>query len=298
MIDNVTRQGAYFALSAYMFWGIMPIYFKSVSHVSPVEILAQRVLWSVVLLIAILIYTKKIDQLKISKKKFGLLFLSASLLSANWLIFISAVLNNNIVEASLGYFINPLFSVFLGMVFLKERLRSLQWVAIVIVFLGIAFQLLYFGAIPWVALGLAFSFGFYGLLRKKMNLQSIPGLALETLMMAPFALIALFWVYQQGDLKFAHADIKTDLLLVSAGLVSSFPLLCFAAAITRLSLTVSGMFQYIAPSVSLLIAIVVYKEPFGMDKLVAFSCIWLALIIFTFETFHHHRKAGALSREN
>jgi len=293
VFDKTAIQGAYFALAAYLFWGVMPIYFKAVSHVSAVEILLQRVLWSVVLLLAILVYKKQLYQLKISRDKLGLLFLSALLLSVNWLVFIYAVLNNNIVEASLGYFINPLLSVFLGMIFLGERLRRLQWLAIAIVFFGIVFQLIYFGAIPWIALVLAASFGFYGLIRKKLQLQSVAGLALETLMMAPFALVALLWVYQSGELKFAQVNISTDLLLIAAGAITSFPLLCFAAAINRLSLTAAGMFQYIAPTVALLIAIVLYQEPFGADRLITFSCIWLALIIFTFETLQHHRKLAA-----
>jgi chloramphenicol-sensitive protein RarD len=293
VFDKSAIQGAYFALAAYLFWGVMPIYFKAIAHVSAVEILLQRVLWSVVLLVGILIYKKQLYQLRISRDKLGLLFLSALLLSINWLVFIYAVLNDNIVEASLGYFINPLLSVFLGMIFLGERLRQLQWLAIAIVFCGISFQLLYFGAIPWIALILAASFGFYGLIRKQLQLQSIAGLALETLMMAPFALAALFWVYQSGELKFGQVDISTDLLLIAAGLITSFPLLCFAAAINRLSLTAAGMFQYIAPSVALLIAVVMYQEPFGVDRLITFSCIWLALVIFTFETLHHHRKLTA-----
>jgi len=293
VFDKTAIQGAYFALAAYLFWGVMPIYFKAVAHVSAVEILLQRVLWSVVLLVAILVYKKQLYQLKIARNKLGLLFLSALLLSINWLVFIYAVINNNIVEASLGYFINPLLSVFLGMIFLGERLRRLQWLAIAIVICGIGFQLAYFGAIPWIALVLATSFGFYGLIRKKLQLQSIAGLALETLMMAPFALAALLWVYQRGELKFGQVDITTDLLLIAAGFITSFPLLCFAAAINRLSLTAAGMFQYIAPTVALLIAIGLYHEPFGVDRLITFSCIWLALVIFTLETLHHHRKLTA-----
>lgn len=290
MFEKNTIHGAYFALTAYLFWGIMPIYFKAIGHVSPVEILVQRILWSVVLLFGILIYKKQLSKLKIPKKKLGLLFLSALLLTSNWLIFIFAIVNNNIVEASLGYFINPLLSVLLGMIFLKERLRPLQWVALSAAFSGIAFQLIYFGAIPWTALSLAFSFGFYGLIRKQLSLHSIAGLALETLIMAPFALLALAWIYLHGDLKFSNVDLQTDLLLIGAGLVTSFPLLCFAAAITRLSLTASGMFQYIAPSVSLMIAVYIYHEPFELDRIVTFSCIWVALIIFTFEALYHHRK--------
>lgn len=290
MFEKTTMQGAYFALSAYLLWGFLPIYFKFVDHVPPVEILVHRVLWSVLFLLLVLLYTGQLNKLRISPRKLGLLFLSAFLMAANWLISIYAVVNDNIVETSLGYFINPLFSVFLGMVFLGERLRPLQWLAIVIAFSGIAFQLVYFDKIPWIALSLAFSFGFYGLIRKNLNLHSVAGLALETLMMMPFALIALLWIYLNGTLQFGRVDLQTDSLLIAAGLITSVPLLCFSAAITKISLTASGMFQYIAPSVSLLIAIALYNEPFGTERLITFSCIWLALAIFTTEMFLHHRR--------
>lgn len=290
MFNKTTIQGAYFALSAYGIWGVLPIYFKSLDHVSPIEILIQRVLWSVVLLLTILFVTKQLDQLRIPAKKLGMLFLCAVLLSTNWLIFIFAILNDNIIETSLGYFINPLLSVFLGMIFLGERLRPLQWFALLIAMSGILFQLFYFGAFPWVALSLAFSFGFYGLIRKKLNIHSIAGLTLETMMISPFAILGLIWIYIEGEMKFLHVDMQTDLLLASAGIMTSFPLLCFAAAITRLSLTASGMFQYIAPSLSLVVAVLLYDETFGIDRIITFSCIWIALIIFTAETIYHHRR--------
>ncbi len=290
MFEKTTIQGAYFALSAYLLWGFLPIYFKSVDHISPVEILVHRVLWSVVFLLGVLLYSGQLDKLRISPRKLGLLFLSALLMATNWLVSIYAIVNDNIVETSLGYFINPLFSVFLGMIFLGERLRPMQWMAISIAFSGIVFQLIYFGKIPWIALWLAFSFGFYGLIRKNLNLHSVAGLALETLMMTPFALVALFWLYDKGQLQFGNLDLNTNVLLVSAGLVTSIPLLCFSAAITKISLTASGMFQYIAPSVSLVIAIFLYREPFGADRLITFACIWVALAIFTTEMLLHHRR--------
>ncbi len=281
-----------------MFWGVVPIYFKWLSHVTAIEILIQRVIWSVVLLFIILAYTGQLAALRIPRKKLALLFVSASLLAVNWLIYIFAIVNSNIVETSLGYFINPLVSVFLGMIFLGERLRPLQWIAIAITSAGIIFQLVFFGAIPWIALTLAFSFGFYGLIRKNLNLPSVAGLALETLMILPFALGGLVWLYQTGDMKFLAVDRQTDLLLIGAGFVTSFPLLCFAAAVTRLSLTAAGMFQYIAPSLSLLVAVVLFNEPFAIDRIVTFACIWLALIIFTSESVYHHRNLNRLARQS
>ena len=297
MFDQRSIQGIYFALSAYLFWGVVPVYFKSLSHVSAVEILIQRVLWSVVLLLAILAYTGQFKELLVGRRKLAILCASSLLLATNWLIFISSILDNNIVETSLGYFINPLVSVFLGMMFLGERMRPLQWLAISIAAAGIFYQLFYFGEVPWRGLALAFSFGFYGLIRKQLNLHAIAGLTLETLLIAPIALAGLFWLYNHQGLAFSNIDIKTDLLLITAGFVTSFPLLCFAAAVTRLSLTTTGLLQYIAPSLSLIIAVLVYDEAFGIDKIITFSCIWVALVIFTTESLWQHKKSAYFKLE-
>ncbi|MFT4799110.1 MAG: chloramphenicol-sensitive protein RarD [Candidatus Azotimanducaceae bacterium] len=290
MFEKRSVQGAYYALAAYSFWGFAPIYFKWLDHVSAPEILIQRAIWSVVLLLGILVYTGQLNELRIERHKIALLFVSASLLSLNWLVFIYAVINNNIVEASLGYFINPLVSVFLGMIFLSERLRPIQWIAVSIAATGIGFQLVFYNNIPWLALTLAFSFGFYGLIRKNLQLHPVAGLALETLMMLPFALIGLVWLYQTGDMKFLEVDLATNLLLIATGFVTSFPLLCFAAAVARLSLIAVGMFQYIAPSLSLFIAVTLYDETFDFGLQVTFGCIWLALILFSTEALHFQRE--------
>ncbi len=290
MFEKQTLHGAYFALTAYLFWGFIPIYFKFVDHVSPWEILCHRVVWSVILLMGILVYTKQLGALKVEARVIRRLLLTSALLSVNWLVYIYAIVNGNIVETSLGYFINPLVSVFLGVIFLSERLRPLQWFAIVIASAGITFQLIYFGAIPWIGLTLAFSFGFYGLMRKNLNLPSVPGLALETILILPFASLGLFWFYTSGNLDFGTVNLQTDILLIMGGFITSFPLLCFAAAVTRLSLTAVGMFQYIAPSLSLVLAIIVYDEPFAIDRIITFICIWIALVIFTGETLYYHRK--------
>lgn len=289
MSHERTTQGVYFALTAYVFWGIVPIYFKWVDHVSPWEILAHRVVWALVLLICILAYTGELKELKVPLARLPKLFLTAMLLTVNWLVFIYAVVNQNITETSLGYFINPLVSVFLAVIFLKEGLRPLQWIAIAVAGTGIAIQLILFGRIPWLALALAFSFGFYGLLRKNLGLHAIAGLAIETIIVAPFALAYLAWIAYRQTMTFGN-DIEIDLLLMLGGFVTSFPLLCFAAAVTRLPLTVIGMFQYIAPTISLIIAVLIYNEEFGIDRLITFGCIWLALLIFTVEAWIHHKN--------
>ncbi len=298
MFERHTLQGAWFAMAAYGFWGVAPIYFKWVDHVSPYEIVSQRVVWSVVLLLGILVWLRRLDALRLPREHWWKIVITASLLSFNWFVFIYSVVNDNIVETSLGYFINPLVSVFLGMIFLGERLRPLQWISIAIAAAGILAQLIWFGRVPWLALALAFSFGFYGLTRKTLGLHSVGGLALETLLMAPVALGYLGYLAMQGELAFGHIDTRTNLLLMAAGVVTSFPLLCFGAAVSRLSLTAAGLFQYIAPTLSLIIAITLYGEPFGTARLITFGCIWTALILFTMETVYHHRRiARRLDRD-
>lgn len=293
MFERQSLNGAGFALAAYTFWGIAPIYFKWVSHVSPYEIVSQRVVWSIVLLLGILVWLGRLDALRLPREHWWKIVVTACLLSFNWFVFIYSIVNERIVETSLGYFINPLVSVFLGMIFLKERLRPLQWIAIMIAAGGIGFQLAWFGKLPILALGLAFSFGFYGLIRKTLGLHSVGGLAIETLIMAPIALTYLSWLGWHDELAFGHIDLRTDLLLIAAGFVTSFPLLCFAAAVNRLSLTAAGLFQYIAPSLSLIIAVTLYDEPFGIDRIITFTCIWTALVLFTIETVHFHRRLAA-----
>ncbi len=290
MLDRDTIHGSYFALSAYIFWGVAPIYFKWIDHVPPFEILSHRVIWALILVLAILAYTGELSKIIVPRKMFPTLLLTAVLLSINWLVFIYAVVNSNIVETSLGYFINPLVSVLLGVFFLKESLRPLQWFAIGITAAGILVQLIAFGEIPWLGLALAFSFGFYGLVRKNINLHPIAGLTIETMIVAPFGLCFIFWLYSQGAHTFGQVSIRTDLLLMLGGFVTSFPLLCFAAAVTRLSLTTMGMFQYIAPTMSLIIAVLIYGESFGLSRIILFTCIWTALIIFTGEAWYFHNR--------
>lgn len=289
LIDRTTLHGTYFALGAYLFWGVSPIYFKWINHVSAEEILSHRIIWAFILLIAILAYTGDLDRLKVPLRILPKILVTAMLLCFNWLVFIYAVLNNQITEAALGYFINPLVTLFLGVVFLKEHMRPLQWIAVMIAASGIILQLLLFGAIPWLALGLAFTFGFYGLFRKSLNLHAVAGLAIETAMIVPFALTYLIWSLAQGVLTFGD-DHAIDGLLMLGGLVTAFPLLCFAAAVKRLSLVAIGLLQYISPSMSLVLAIYLYGEPFDMGRMISFGFIWVALVVFSVETWHHQRK--------
>ncbi|MDB3978737.1 EamA family transporter RarD [Pseudomonadales bacterium] len=290
MFDRQTRQGGYFALAAYCIWGVAPIYFKLVGHVQPLEIIAHRVTWSAILLMAVLALSGKLGELRLPLKSLGWLLLSAMLLACNWLIFVFAVLNDQIIDTSLGYFINPLVSVFLGIFFLGERLRPLQWLALSIAFLGVMIQLVVLGHLPLISLALAFSFGFYGLIRKNLNLPAVSGLALETLIILPFALGYLAWQQAQGALAFSNLSLETDLLLVLGGVVTSLPLLFFAGAVTRLSLTTVGIFQYLAPSLTLLLAVFYFEEPFNRVQFATFFCVWVSIVIFTTESLGYHRK--------
>ncbi|MDB2706224.1 EamA family transporter RarD [Pseudomonadales bacterium] len=290
MFDRQTRQGGYFALAAYCIWGVAPIYFKLVGHVQPLEIIAHRVTWSAILLMAVLALSGKLGELRLPLKSLGWLLLSAMLLACNWLIFVFAVLNDQIIDTSLGYFINPLVSVFLGIFFLGERLRPLQWLALSIAFLGVMIQLVVLGHLPLISLALAFSFGFYGLIRKNLNLPAVSGLALETLIILPFALGYLVWQHAQGALAFSNLSLETDLLLVLGGVVTSLPLLFFAGAVTRLSLTTVGIFQYLAPSLTLLLAVFYFEEPFNRVQFATFFCVWVSIVIFTTESLGYHRK--------
>ncbi|MDC0374931.1 EamA family transporter RarD [Pseudomonadales bacterium] len=290
MFDRQTRQGGYFALAAYCIWGVAPIYFKLVGHVQPLEIIAHRVTWSAILLMAVLALSGKLGELRLPIKSLGWLLLSAMLLACNWLIFVFAVLNDQIIDTSLGYFINPLVSVFLGIFFLGERLRPLQWLALSIAFLGVMIQLVVLGHLPLISLALAFSFGFYGLIRKNLNLPAVSGLALETLIILPFALGYLVWQQAQGALAFSNLSLETDLLLVLGGVITSLPLLFFAGAVTRLSLTTVGIFQYLAPSLTLLLAVFYFEEPFNRVQFATFFCVWVSIVIFTTEAVGYHRK--------
>ncbi len=289
LFDQRTLQGAYFALTAYVFWGIVPIYFKWVGHVPPLEILCQRLVWALLLLLAILAFTGELNRLRVSARQLPRIFLSASVLAINWLAFIFAVVNNNITETALGYFINPLVTILLGVVFLKESMRPLQWVAVGVAACGIFVQMAWFGKVPWLALVIAFSFGFYGLFRKNLDLHAVAGLAVESAIILPFALVYIFWLQASGEMLFGQ-DMSTSAALALGGFVTAFPLLCFAAAVTRLPLTAIGFYQYIAPSISLIIAVFYYQEPFGLARSITFGSIWAALILISIESVYHQSK--------
>ncbi|TDE19205.1 EamA family transporter RarD [Vibrio owensii] len=289
-----SRQGVLLAIGAYTMWGIAPIYFKSLAEVSPLEILSHRVIWSFFLLAALLHFGRHWRSVRdIIKNKTKMMFLvsTAILVGANWLIFIWAVNSNHMLDASLGYYINPLINVLLGMVFLGERLRKLQWFAVVLAACGVLVQLIVFGSVPVVAIALAMSFGCYGLLRKKVSVEAQTGLFIETLVMLPAAAIYLLFIASSPTSNMLDNPMQLNTLLIAAGVITTLPLLCFTGAATRLKLSTLGFFQYIGPSLMFLLAVLIYGEPFTSDKAITFAFIWGALVVFSFDGLRNNRKS-------
>ena len=281
-------QGYIYAVLAFSFWGLVPIYFKLISSVPPTEILAHRIIWSVVLLFGIVLVSKQFGAFKllirdVSKIKY--LILSSLLVSTNWLVFIWAVSHNMITESSLGYYINPLVNFMLGIVFFKDRPSFWQQIAIALAFLAIVYQVISIGSVPIISLALAFSFAFYGLIRKKINLPSVSGLYIETLILFPVALLYFLFLVSTGENAFVIPLNGVSYLLLLAGIITVIPLLWFNAAATKISLIHIGFFQYIGPTVSFLLAIFVYNEPLSKEKLVTFILIWIALLIFSVDAY-------------
>ncbi|WP_028024270.1 EamA family transporter RarD [Enterovibrio calviensis] len=291
-----TRRGVLLALGAYTMWGVAPIYFKALTDVPALEVVMHRILWSFFFLAIIVKMSGGFARVKLllkDKKRLALLTVTAVVIAANWLIFIWAVGNNHMLDASLGYYINPLINVVLGMVFLGERFRRLQWVAVVLAFSGVAIQVITFGSLPWVALVLACSFGCYGLLRKKINVDAATGLFIETAVLLPASAIYLLFIADSSTSNMLDNSWTMNLLLIAAGIVTTLPLLCFNGAATKLRLSTLGFFQYIGPTLMFMLAVGLYAEPFTADKATTFMFIWTALIIFTFDAIRHQKKQRA-----
>lgn len=290
------NKGFWLALVAYALWGVLPIYWKSLHHVPALELLSHRIVWSCGMLLGWVVLTRQWTAFRTIATQWHTLrvyLVAALLIGVNWLTYVWAVNAGFIVETSLGYFINPLLSVVLGLIFLRERLRPTQWVPIGLATTGVVYLTVQYGALPWIALTLAFSFAFYGLVKKLAPLGSVFGLTLETCVLGPLALGYLLVLGAQGQGAFLHVDLLTDGLLIGAGLVTSVPLLLFAAAAQRIPLTVVGLLQYLAPTLQLLIGVWVYHEPFTWAQLVGFGFVWLALALFVAEGFWARQLARA-----
>lgn len=290
-------KGIYFAVTAFVIWGFVPMYFKAIEQVQPMEVVSHRVIWSTLFLGIILLYTgqffRTLGIFRQPSLLFGLL-LSALVIAVNWLVFIWAVGQGRILETTLGYFINPLINVVFGMIFFSERLRIPQWVALFLAIIGVVYQLLHVGEFPWVALTLALSFSIYGLLRKKLAVDAVGGLFIETLWLSPFALLFLFYLMQTGTLFLLHWDSTMFLLLALSGVVTSVPLLAFAAGARRINLSLIGFIQYIGPSIAFLIAVFYYGEPMDWQRLTTFIFIWCGLAIFTIDGYLRQRRCAQL----
>jgi chloramphenicol-sensitive protein RarD len=295
-VEALHRNGLAYGFAAYGFWGLVPIYFKAVAAVPALEVLAHRVVWSVVVLAAVLTLQRRWSEVRAAvshRRTFAVLFLSAVLVGVNWYIFIWAVAAGRVLQASLGYFINPLVNVFLGVVFLRERLSRGGVVAVVIAAVAVTWLTVQTGALPWVSLTLALSFGLYGLLRKTAPVKPVPGLMVETALMVPAALLLLAAIRSRGGLYFGTGSVGLDVLLVAAGLVTALPLLWFTAAARLLPLSTLGFLQYLAPTGQFLLAVLAYGEPLTLARLLAFVLIWIALGVFTIDQV---RRGGAPSR--
>jgi len=284
--------GLFYALACYITWGLFPLYWKLLVHVPSQQILAHRIIWSVVFLIAMLLVLRNRNFLVYLKRPrtLGLLFITGTLVGGNWFVYIYAVNHDHIVEASLGYYINPLVNVLFGVLFLKERLGKLKLIAVAFALAGVAWLAFHIGRVPWISLFLAFSFALYALFRKKANLESLPGLLIETLLLSPMALYYLWFVNQQGSGVFLHASLLINFLLILGGPVTAIPLFWFGKAATRIPLSTIGFIQYLSPTLQLMLGVLVYREPFSPVYLASFMLVWTALVIYSVSLMREYRK--------
>lgn len=286
-------RGLAFALAAYGSWGLLPIYFKALSGVPAVEILAHRVVWSVLLLAALLAFRGGAPAFRapFRRGRRPLLVLTTILIATNWLVYIWAVETGRILEASLGYFVNPLVNVLLGVAFLGETLGRRQRSAVLLAGLGVLVLVVRAGRLPWISLVLALSFGLYGLLRKRAGTDALGGLFAETALLAPAALGFLAYQARAGRGAFGSSPGVT-LLLAAAGAITALPLVWFTLGVHRLRLSTMGLVQYVAPSGQFLLAVFLYREPFGPAHAVAFACIWSSLALYSWDALSRARSAG------
>ncbi len=288
-----SRRGLLAGTAAYAIWGAFPLYFPLLEPAGAVEILAHRVLWSAItmgLLVLLLRRTTQLRALWADRRVLVLLTLAAIVISINWGTYIWGVNNGRVVEASLGYFINPLVTVLIGVLVLGERLRRLQWLAMGVATLAVAVLTWDYGRPPWVALALAFSFGTYGLLKKTANAGAVESLALETAVIAPVAALYLGWLVATGAAGFAAHGAAHAVLLMTTGIVTAVPLICFGDAATRVSMVTLGLLQYLTPVLQFAVGVLILHESMPPGRWAGFALVWLALLVFTTEALTHHRR--------
>ncbi len=285
------RLGALYGVAAYALWGLFPLYWPLLEPSGPVEILAHRIVWSLVVVVVILLVTRRLRVLgQLGRRAYRLLGLAALVISINWGVYIYGVNSQHVVETSLGYFINPLVTVLLGVAVLRERLRPLQWLALGVGAVAVVVLAVDYGRLPWIALVLAFSFGTYGLVKKKAGVGAVESLTVETAVLVGPALAFLVVLQVNGTGTFAHEGAGHAALLVGAGIVTAIPLLFFGAAAVRVPLTTLGLLQYLAPVIQLLIGVAVRHEPMPPARLAGFAIVWLALAVFTYDSVRAYRR--------
>lgn len=288
-------RGFVYAFAAYIFWGFLPFYMKAVAHVSPFEVIAHRVIWSVPIAAAVLIAlgrTAEIKKALTTPRMLVMACLTAALISLNWGVYIWAIASGRALDAALGYFINPLFSIFLGAVILKEKLSRVQMVAIALSASAVALLTWHAGSVPWVSIALTVTWGFYAFFRKTLPIGPTQGFLLEVLLLTPPALAYIIYLMSTGQAHFMAAVPTDTWLLIASGLVTATPLILYGNGAKLLKLSTIGIMQYIAPSMIFLIAVFVFKEPFDTVRLIAFIMIWAALVIYTVPGLLRSRSAG------
>ncbi len=287
-LEYKRKTGYLYGIAAFTAWGLLPVFWKLLKAVSPAEILAHRIIWSFVFVTLLLIWTRSFGQLRQAlthKRSLLLIGIASLIISLNWFTYIWAVNTNYVVQASMGYYINPLVVTLLSITVVKEKLNKGQYVALVLAFIGVAIMTYRFGAIPWVALTLAVTFAFYGLIKKFLQVEAVAGLALETLLLTPFALGYLIFNLVKGTSTMVGLPLVTMVLLVCAGAVTATPLVWFARSAQRIEFASVGFLQYIAPTITLMLGIFLFKEDFNTWYLVSFCFIWAALAVYSFATF-------------
>jgi chloramphenicol-sensitive protein RarD len=288
-----SSAGALAAASAFFIWGLVPLYWKQMAAVSAPELIAHRIVWSLVFLLGVTAWQKEFAALRpglTTPRAFSLNLLAGVLLTLNWGVYVWAVNTGHVIETSLGYFLVPLLNVAVGALGLREKLRPAQWAAIALAATGVALLLVRVGHIPWIALSLAGTWTSYGLLKKKSVLGPLAGLTVETLQLFPFAVAALVWWHLDGTGALGRVDVRTQAYVLSAGVVTAIPLVLFAYGARRMRLTALGLLQYIAPSVQFLIGLFVYHETFDSARWQAFGLIWLGLVVYSADTFWAQRR--------
>ena len=291
--DRQATRGAVAAATGFLFWGLVPLYWKQLVGINALELITHRIVWSLVLLLAMVGLQGQFPALRqvfTNRRLVGVNLLSSALLATNWTVYVWAVNNGHVIESSLGYFLVPLFNVALGSWLLHERLRPLQWTAIGCAALGVSFLLFRVGHVPWIALTIAGTWASYGLFKKKSSLGAVTGLTVETLLLFPLAAGLLLWWHHTGEGALGRVDARQHALVLSVGVVTALPLLLFAYGAQRIRLATLGLLQYLAPTVQFLLGYFLYREPFDAARLQAYGLIWIGLALYTGDSFWSQRR--------